>query len=372
MQSVALSLRDTTLILKIENEIGRFWKRVEKSRDVDVLYFPVWQTLWWGQMLIASEQVDDAIFFWAYEDDELIGYGVGEVRSVWMGLFAVFFVGWPQFLEGDTDTINMLVEQIENFAMSRWFAFVLYESLEEITHNSLLPHTGQTKYLLEPTTRMLDLSQSTEALLADMKQKGRYNIKVAEKSDCVALRVDATSANIDVFYALLLETTQRDGFFSNQKSYYERLLAERNHPAEWLYFVVCSGKVVSAAILIVSGSTAIYYYGASSSQDRKLMAPYLLQWEMIQNSKKFGCRWYDFLGIAPEGEDVWHQLQGVTDFKSKFWGIIRNWPTKKIFVSHKKKFLLYRVLRAVKKLSKKYSSTNKKILQKTTSPYDAF
>jgi hypothetical protein len=45
MQSVALSLRDTTLILKIENEIGRFWKRVEKSRDVDVLYFPVWQTL---------------------------------------------------------------------------------------------------------------------------------------------------------------------------------------------------------------------------------------------------------------------------------------------------------------------------------------
>jgi lipid II:glycine glycyltransferase (peptidoglycan interpeptide bridge formation enzyme) len=79
---------------------------------------------------------------------------------------------------------------------------------------------------------MLDLSQSTEALLADMKQKGRYNIKVAEKSDCVALLVDATSANIDVFYALLLETTQRDGFFSNQKSYYERLLAERNHPAE--------------------------------------------------------------------------------------------------------------------------------------------
>lgn len=359
MQSVALSLRDTAFILKIENEIGGFWKDMKKSRDADALYFPVWQTLWWGKMLIASEQIDDAIFFWAYEGGELIGYGIGEVRSVWIGLYALFFVGWPQFVEGDTKTIDVLLEQIENFAQSRWFAFVLFESLVEITHNSLLPYMGQTKYLLEPTTRLLDLSQSTEALLADMKQKGRYNIKVAEKNDCIALRVDATPANIDMFYALLLETTERDGFFSNKKSYYERLLAERNHPAEWLYFVVCNGKVVSAAILIVSGSTAIYYYGASSSEDRKLMSPYALQWEMIRSSKKFGCQWYDFLGIAPEGEEVWHRLQGVTDFKSKFWGMVRNWPKKKIFVSHKTKFLLYRVLRAVKKLSTKYSSNNK-------------
>lgn len=197
---------------------------------------------------------------------------------------------------------------------------MLVESLTEISHPSLVRHSGQTKYLMESTTRLLDLSQSFDDLLAGMKQKGRYNIKIAEKNGCTARHVEPTPENIEAFYWLLSQTTERDGFSANKKSYYERLLADRGHPMEGLYFSFFGGKVVSAAILIRSGTTAIYYYGASSSdpEDRKLMSPYLLQWEMIRSSKEAGCLWYDFLGIAPEGEETGHHLQGVTDFKSKF------------------------------------------------------
>ncbi len=196
---------------------------------------------------------------------------------------------------------------------------MLFENIEDMDFNGGLPYSCQTKYLLEPVTRLLDLGQSDEELLADMKQKGRYNIKLAEKNGCEVRRVSPTSENIDVFYGLLRDTTDRDGFSANGKAYYEHLLRCRNHPSEGLYIAYWQGRAVAASILTISGTTATYYYGASASDPeiRRLMAPYLLQWEMIRSAKASGCLWYDFLGIAPEGESG-HHLQGVTDFKSKF------------------------------------------------------
>lgn len=169
--------------------------------------------------------------------------------------------------------------------------------MADFSVSTFRPFVGEVKYLLEPITRLLDLKKNEEELLSDMKQKGRYNIKLAEKSGCVAKRVDATLQNIDIFYTMLQDTTARDGFSGNKKEYYLRLLDGRTHPQEGLYFVYFENRVIAAAILTITGNTAIYYYGASVSdtESRKVMAPYLLQWEMIRASKGAGCTIYDFL-----------------------------------------------------------------------------
>jgi len=67
-----------------------------------------------------------------------------------------------------------------------------------------------------------------------------------------------------------------------------------------LYFAYYRETVIAASIAVFTLDRAIYYYGASSSdrESRKLMAPYALQWQMIQDAQVYGSRLYDFLGVA--------------------------------------------------------------------------
>jgi lipid II:glycine glycyltransferase (peptidoglycan interpeptide bridge formation enzyme) len=74
------------------------------------------------------------------------------------------------------------------------------------------------------------------------------------------------------------------------------------------------------------------------------MPAYLLQWEMMLEGKRRGCIIYDFLGIAPDGIKR-HPLAGVTDFKLKFGGEIRQWPEARILVVRP---MAYAVLKAAR------------------------
>ncbi len=182
-----------------------------------------------------------------------------------------------------------------------------------------------------------------------MKQKGRYNIKIAEKSGCEVQRVEFSQESLAIFIKLLDETIERDGFSGNSKAYYSELLQSRTHPNEGLYVATLNGIPVAAAILTITGKTAVYYYGASSSEAdlRKYMPAYLLQWEMMRAAKQAGCAQYDFLGIAsPDAKD--QHLVGVSDFKAKFGGNIRVWPTKQIAILRPTTYFLYKILRILK------------------------
>lgn len=83
---------------------------------------------------------------------------------------------------------------------------------------------GKYKDFVEKHTAVIDLTQSEDEILARMKQKGRYNIRVAEKSGVAVSQAPATTENIDIFYSLLSETTDRDGFHANSRRYFEVFL----------------------------------------------------------------------------------------------------------------------------------------------------
>ena len=91
--------------------------------------------------------------------------------------------------------------------------------------------------------------------------------------------------------------------------------------------------MIAAGIFVFTQDRAIYYYGASSSdhEDRKHMAPYLLQWHAICEAKMRNISRYDFLGIATPGKKH-DPLQGVTDFKKKFGGSSVGLPQKSLLI----------------------------------------
>ena len=170
---------------------------------------------------------------------------------------------------------------------------------------------------------ILDLSSSEEDILAQMKPKGRYNIKVAQKNGVTV----GSSENLDAFYGLLAGTGNRDGFGIHPRGYYETMLESLGDHAQ-LFLARHEGEVVAGGIFVYLGDWGIYYYGASDHAARSLMAPYLVQWEAIREAKKRDCRHYDFLGVAPR-DALDHPWTGVTEFKKKFGGRVVNYPQAK-------------------------------------------
>ena len=204
------------------------------------------------------------------------------------------------------------------------------------------------KKFITPFTAIIDLEKSEDEILADMKQKWRYNIRLAEKKWVEIYEAEKTDENIKIFYDLMNETTSRDWFFWNKFDYYKIFLEELDFAK--LLFAEYKGKIISAWIFTYFWKEAIYYYWASTSDKnfRNLMAPYLLQWEAIKIWKWLWCEIYDFLWIAsPDDENS--PLLWVTDFKLKFIKDSRNVSTSFIYKHKKFKYFLIEFLRKFKK-----------------------
>ena len=162
-------------------------------------------------------------------------------------------------------------------------------------------------------TVLLDLEGSEDDLLAEMKQKTRYNVRLAARRG-VKVRQGA-AADLDLFYALYAETSQRDGFLIRMRDYYLDVwgsFLQAGHAR--LLLAEAEGEVVAGLLLFTFGSTAWYMYGASSSRHRKYMPNNLLQWEAIRAAKAAGCTLYDLWG-APDELTESDPMWGVVRFK---------------------------------------------------------
>ncbi len=161
-------------------------------------------------------------------------------------------------------------------------------------------------------TLLLDLSKSEEELLAQMHQKTRYNIHLAEKKGVkVSEGAMVKEEQFPIFYDLLIDTYLRKQKSLHPREYYQKLF--HDHLSK-IYFAEHEGKFLCANMVIFYGDTVTYLHGGSSQEDKNIMAPQLLQWEQIKKAKALGYKYYDFWGID---EIKW---PGVTRFKKGFGG----------------------------------------------------
>ena len=167
-------------------------------------------------------------------------------------------------------------------------------------------------------TLHIDLTREEETILAAMKQKTRYNIRLAGRKG-VKVRA-ATPDDLPMMYQLYAETARRDGFVIRPMGYYRDA---------WGSFIEAGlahgliaeyeGEPLAHVVLMRFGDTAWYFYGASSNRRRNLMPTYLLQWEAIRWAKSVGCRLYDLWG-APDKFDESDPMWGVYRFKAGLGG----------------------------------------------------
>ncbi len=184
---------------------------------------------------------------------------------------------------------------------------------EELREAGWRPSKEQIQFR---NTMILDLVRSEEDILADMKQKTRYNVRLAGRRG-VEIRVGGVE-DLDLLYDMYAETSVRDGFVIRSREYYETAWGEfiEKGLAQPLIAEVNS-EPVAALIPYRFGDRAWYLYGMSRDKHRKKMPNYLLQWEAIRWAKARGCSSYDLWG-APDEFDRSDPLWGVYRFKRGF------------------------------------------------------
>jgi lipid II:glycine glycyltransferase (peptidoglycan interpeptide bridge formation enzyme) len=207
---------------------------------------------------------------------------------------------------------------------------------------------------------VMSITKTEEELLAEMKEKTRYNIKLSQKRgvkiETCNMQHETCNKNIEEFLKLIKQTSDRKGIKSHPESYYKKML--ENIPAEnlKLYLAEYENATIAGILVIYFGKTATYLHGASSDEFRNVMAPYLLQWQAIQDAKKAGMTEYDFGGIKTC--DMQHETcnkngwAGITKFKMGFSPETKpkEFPGSYDIVINPFKYALYRALQKVKSL----------------------
>ncbi len=176
-------------------------------------------------------------------------------------------------------------------------------------------------------TVLIDLSGSEEDWLARMKQKTRYNIRLAQRKEVVV----QPSSDIAAFQRMMQVTGARDGFGVHSLEYYQkayRAFTETDNVA--LLMAEYQGQLLAGLMVFAAGQTAWYFYGASTNEERNRMPTYLLQFEAMRWAAARGCLTYDLWGIpdldeqeleahfSEHGDGLW----GVYRFKRGFGGEI--------------------------------------------------
>lgn len=181
-------------------------------------------------------------------------------------------------------------------------------------------------------TIMVDISRDEDEILGAMKQKTRYNIRLADRKGVVV----KPSSDIKTFYELMSVTGERDGFGVHTLEYYQRAYDLFHSAGKGeLLIAEYEGQPLAGLFLLYNGERAWYMYGASNNQHREKMPTYLIQWEAIRLAKKHGCKEYDLWGVPDHDEELLEAqftrrddgLWGVYRFKRGFGGEVRRFGT---------------------------------------------
>ncbi len=289
----------------VENPGARAWDQLVRSRNGHVL-----QTAGWGEL--------KAGFGWSAlrvgleRNGALCAGALVLIRTLPLGMRLAYVPRGPVVDASDSEALSALTDALAAAARARGaFALKLEPDwcsasprpvpapLHVVGSGKL--QTGRAAECIQPHTSIhVDLTRDLDTILAQMKPKWRYNIRLAERKG-VSVR-EGTAADLPEFHRLLQITGARDRFGIHAPAYY-RAVFERLGDSARLFIAEYQGQALAAVFVTAFGAEAIYLYGASSDLHRERMPNHALHWRVIQWARACGCTRYDLWGIPDDGEE---------------------------------------------------------------------
>lgn len=304
----------------IDQSLQKQWEDLVKKNPASGYM----QSFWWAdfQNLLGWDTYKIGIF----NREKLLGGAVIAKYSHYKNKSILYIGEGPILPYSEPEAENMfilLMNQIDTIAE--------FDGSHPTSHISIEPKLYKVPAFFSrlkkaPTDRqprstlMIDLQKSEEEILKQMKLKGRYNIKIAQKYNVEISHTNPQEGERD-FLKLYLPFVKRNGFDGKDEDYFERLnyVLEEVGGGEY-FFAKYKDQIVAAALVIYYGKAATFLFGASSDMHKQTMSSYALHWEIMKHAKQSGYKWYDWYGISPGENTAAHPWDGFTAFKKKFGG----------------------------------------------------
>lgn len=226
--------------------------------------------------------------------------------------------GGPILPEDDAEQgMQLLLETANNLAEKHGAIALRIEPLWRTKPDYLKGFVRAPADLLPSETLLIDLRPDAAEILAAMKPKGRYNIRLSQRYGVkTEFRNDAQA--IPLFYDLFWATVQRQKFFGEPYGFFINLCQTlfAANMAE-IGLAIWQSEILAAILIVYCGQTATYLYGGTSLSHPKVMANYSLHWHAMQRAKSRGCQFYDFYGFTNQPH---HSYAKFSLFKKQFGG----------------------------------------------------
>lgn len=237
----------------------------------------------------------------------------------------------------DKKLVKTAISQIASLAKTEKCVFVrMRPQLRATPENlALLESLGLKKspmHLAAEHTVIINLKNSEDELLANMRRQTRYEVRRALKQGIVVEKSNS-EAIFQEFHQVQAETARRQNFVPPSL---KTLLAEREafQGSAAIYVAKTSeGEKIAYGLVIKSGLEGDYYEAASTDLNRKLPGAYALLWQVMRDLKEEGYERFNLWGIAPPGQPN-HRYAGVTTFKTGFGGeVVEFVPAHDLIIS---------------------------------------
>jgi lipid II:glycine glycyltransferase (peptidoglycan interpeptide bridge formation enzyme) len=264
-------------------------------------------------------------------DDDIVGGAQVLIRPV-TGLGGVGYIAnGPVLASGDPALLDLVLRELRSTARR---LRVQHVTMQPPRDSDTLSDTLARRAYLPSTTRvtpqatvLLDLTRGTDALLAGMSPKTRYNAQLGPRRGIVIR--EGTQADLVEYGRLLRATAERQRFTPLPEAYFASMW-ERLHPRGQVRLTMAEldGEVLAAQLAVAFGDTVTNKMSVWSGQHGRHRPNEALQWATIRWAAEQGYRWYDFEGIdlaaarlLLAGDPLPTKAhQSVTSFKLGFGG----------------------------------------------------
>lgn len=292
-------------------------KAVKELADANFL-----QSWYWGEFQAAlGKQV---VRLMAVEDGRPLGLAQAILEPAKRGSYLAV-AGGPLFQPERPPVFAQLLESLATTGRDLGAVFIrlrpqVIETAPTLAWLHSLGLQPAPMHLTADLTLRLDLTQSTDQLLAQMRKNTRYSIR---KADSLQIKtwLSQDPAEIKDFYQTQLELAHRHNFvpFSYDWLHQQFQIFASQNMAALIHAATFDNQLLASAFVIFYHQEAVYHYGVSTPANQKLPGSYAVQWRAIQEAQARGMHYYNLWGIAPPNQ-LDHRFAGVSLFKRGFGG----------------------------------------------------
>ena len=191
-----------------------------------------------------------------------------------------------------------------------------------------LRHTDESLQVAH--TRIVELPEDDDALLAGFDKDTRYSVRRAEREGVEVSVVEDGDAARDRRPA---RARGRDPGARRLPAAAARALPDRVERAvrrrpRAILEARREGELLASGMVVIEGDRSFYLFSGSRREERgepKRFASYALQWAMMRLARSRGVRHHDLWGVAPPDAGAEHPWHGVGLFKKGFGGREVHW-----------------------------------------------